>query len=90
MRSLRAAASAATMRWARRDGTGPGADHHAHASRPYFALRHLDDSPQLPAGYSSMLLVALVPPLWRHVMDARVDGWRAHKSHASIETSPAE
>lgn len=63
------------------------ADHHAHASRPYFALRHLDDSPQLPAGYSTMLLVALVPPLWRHVMDARVEGWRAH---TSIETSPAE
>jgi alkane 1-monooxygenase len=63
------------------------ADHHAHASRPYFALRHLDDSPQLPAGYSTMLLVALVPPLWRSVMDPRVDGWR---SRAHDEIAPAE
>jgi alkane 1-monooxygenase len=72
------------------------ADHHAHASRPYFALRHLDDSPQLPAGYSTMLLVALVPPLWRRIMDPRVDGWRAHASTSvaaigvAHESSPAE
>lgn len=60
------------------------ADHHAHASRPFFALRHLDDGPQLPAGYATMLLVALVPPLWRAVMDPRVDAW-----HARGETTPA-
>lgn len=51
------------------------ADHHAHASRPYFALRHVDRSPQLPTGYAGMLLLALVPPLWRRVMDPRVDAW---------------
>jgi alkane 1-monooxygenase len=47
-------------------------DHHAHAARRYPALRHFDDSPQLPAGYASMVLLALVPPLWRRVMDPRV------------------
>ena len=47
-------------------------DHHAHATRPYAALRHHDLSPQLPAGYASMFLLAWVPPLWRRVMDPLV------------------
>lgn len=47
-------------------------DHHAHAMRRFQALRHFDESPQLPSGYASMLLVAYVPPLWRAVMDRRV------------------
>jgi len=48
------------------------ADHHCVASRRYPALATLDPAPQLPAGYGSMLLLALVPPLWRRVMDPRV------------------
>ncbi len=47
------------------------ADHHAHASRPYWQLRALDDGPQLPASYPAMILLALVPPLWFAVMDPR-------------------
>lgn len=53
------------------------ADHHHIASRPYFALRHIDDSPQLPTGYPGMVLLSLVPPLWRRVMDPRVAAWHA-------------
>jgi alkane 1-monooxygenase len=52
------------------------ADHHDVASRPYWLLRHIPDSPQLPAGYASMALLALVPPLWRRVMDLKVEAWR--------------
>ena len=51
------------------------ADHHYLASRPYMILRHLDDSPQLPAGYAAMLLMALVPPLWKKVMNPLVEDW---------------
>jgi alkane 1-monooxygenase len=47
-------------------------DHHANPTRRYQALRHFDDSPQLPAGYAAMILLAYVPPLWRKVMDKRV------------------
>jgi alkane 1-monooxygenase len=47
-------------------------DHHANPTRRYQALRHFDDSPQLPAGYAAMILLAYFPPLWRHVMDKRV------------------
>ena len=47
-------------------------DHHANPLRPYQALRHHAEAPQLPAGYGSMLLIALMPPLWRRLMDRRV------------------
>lgn len=52
-------------------------DHHFLASRPYWALRHYEDVPQLPAGYATMVLLALVPPLWRRVMDPRVAAARS-------------
>ncbi|XTZ16462.1 alkane 1-monooxygenase [Micromonospora echinospora] len=47
-------------------------DHHAHPLRRYQTLRSFDSAPQLPAGYATMILAALVPPLWRRVMDHRV------------------
>lgn len=47
-------------------------DHHAHPHRRYQALCHDDEAPQLPAGYATMLLLAIFPPLWRGVMDPRV------------------
>jgi alkane 1-monooxygenase len=47
-------------------------DHHANPTRRYQSLRHFEESPQLPAGYAAMILLAYVPPLWRFVMDKRV------------------
>ncbi|UXI69760.1 alkane 1-monooxygenase [Tahibacter amnicola] len=55
-------------------------DHHAHARRRYHRLRHHPDSPQLPAGYATMFLLALVPPLWRRTIDPRVHAWRARSA----------
>lgn len=52
------------------------ADHHLTASKRYQVLHTLDEAPQLPAGYSAMLVLALLPPLWRTVMDPRVQAWR--------------
>jgi alkane 1-monooxygenase len=68
------------------------ADHHHIASRPYFALRHIDDSPQLPTGYPGMVLLAFVPPLWRRVMDPRVAAWHARDAEAGlavVDAAPA-
>lgn len=49
-------------------------DHHIAAARPYPLLRTRHDAADvLPAGYSGMILLSLVPPLWRSVMDWRVD-----------------
>lgn len=50
-------------------------DHHYKPGRRYQALRHFDESPQLPTGYAGMLLLALVPPLWRKVMDHRLESF---------------
>jgi alkane 1-monooxygenase len=49
------------------------ADHHYQTSRKYQALRHLEQSPQLPFGYPMSIIVALIPPLWFHLMNPRVD-----------------
>ncbi len=47
-------------------------DHHANPVRRYQALRHVEEAPQLPTGYAGMILLAVIPPLWRKVMDRRV------------------
>ncbi len=47
-------------------------DHHENPARRFVALRHVDEAPQLPAGYAAMILLALVPPLWGRVMDPRL------------------
>jgi alkane 1-monooxygenase len=47
-------------------------DHHANPIRRYQALRHVDEAPQLPTGYAGMILLAIIPPVWRRVMDHRV------------------
>lgn len=48
------------------------AHHHARPGVPYHLLQHWSDAPQLPAGHPVMMALALVPPLWRRVMDPRV------------------
>lgn len=51
-------------------------DHHAFAHKRYQILRHYEESPQLPAGYSAMILVALVPPIWFAWMNPRLKRWK--------------
>ncbi|HXG29471.1 MAG TPA: alkane 1-monooxygenase [Nevskiales bacterium] len=63
-------------------------DHHANPTRAYQALRHFDESPQLPTGYAGMVLLAYFPPLWRRVMDKRVLAhYRGDLSRANIQPS---
>ena len=47
-------------------------DHHANPTRRYQALRDFEESPVLPTGYAGMIILAMVPPIWRRVMDPRV------------------
>lgn len=47
-------------------------DHHANPTRRFQALRHFDDSPQLPSGYASMILLAYIPPVWFRQIDPLV------------------
>lgn len=47
-------------------------DHHFKANRKYQILRHFDESPQLPFGYPTSIIIALFPPLWFMLMNPRV------------------
>ncbi len=51
---------------------GRHSDHHVHAGRPYPLLRDTPQAPQLPAGYATMMQLAMIPPLWRRVMHPRI------------------
>ena len=66
-------------------------DHHAHPTRRYQALRDEKGAPALPTGYASMILLALVPPMWNRVMDPRVlDHFDGDMSRANIVPSKRE
>jgi alkane 1-monooxygenase len=47
-------------------------DHHANPTRRYQTLRDYQESPVLPTGYAGMIVLAIVPAVWRRVMDPRV------------------
>lgn len=46
--------------------------HHLKASLPFWKLRPCDDAPSLPSGYYGCFWLAVIPPLWRRVMDGRI------------------
>ena len=54
-------------------------DHHYKPSRRFPLLQNYeaDEAPQLPYGYPVMTTMALMPSLWRRVMNPRVKAWRA-------------
>ncbi|MEO0618381.1 MAG: alkane 1-monooxygenase [Pseudomonadota bacterium] len=58
-------------------------DHHRNPIRRYPLLQaHPDDTaPQLPYGYSWMVVLALLPPAWFRVMDPKVAAWQAKYGH---------
>jgi alkane 1-monooxygenase len=51
-------------------------DHHYKATRPYQILRHLDESPQLPFGYPTSVVLAWITPLWFRIMNDRTLQYR--------------
>jgi alkane 1-monooxygenase len=52
---------------------GRHSDHHRRMTRSYERLEPLSGSARLPSGYAAALLTALLPPLWRRVMDRRAN-----------------
>ena len=53
-------------------------DHHYKPDRRFPLLQTYaeDEAPQLPYGYPLMTQIAMIPPLWRRVMNPRVRAWR--------------
>jgi len=54
-------------------------DHHYKPNRRFPILQNYgpSEAPQLPFGYPLMTMAAMVPPLWRRIMNPRVRRWRA-------------
>jgi alkane 1-monooxygenase len=59
-------------------------DHHANAIKRYQVLNHYDESPQLPFGYPTMILMAAVPPLWFSFMNKRLEEWAEKMNRQSV------
>ena len=53
-------------------------DHHYKPDRRFPLLQNYtkDAAPQLPFGYPVMTMAAMIPPLWRRIMNPRVKAWR--------------
>ncbi|NRA93400.1 MAG: alkane 1-monooxygenase [Psychroserpens sp.] len=47
-------------------------DHHYKSSKKYQILDCHDESPQMPFGYPTSMVLAMVPPLWFRIMNKRV------------------
>lgn len=50
--------------------------HHRNARRPFYVLAPERGSPRQPASYLILLLLSLVPPVWRRLMMPVLDAWR--------------
>jgi alkane 1-monooxygenase len=63
-------------------------DHHAFPARRYQALRTFDEAPEFRWGYGAMIAIALIPPVWRRIMDPAVTAhYRADLSLANVQPS---
>ena len=63
-------------------------EHHINEVRRPEVSNDVEQSPVLPTGYAGMILLALVPPLWRTVMDPRVaDHYRGDLTLANVQPS---
>jgi hypothetical protein len=51
------------------------ADHHLIASKPFWVLGTVSDSPKLPHGYETMSMISLFPRWWHSLMDKRLADW---------------
>ncbi len=60
-------------------------DHHYKPDRrfPLLQTYTAEDAPQLPHGYPLMTMAAMIPPLWKRIMNPRVKAWR-RKYYADI------
>ena len=47
-------------------------DHHFKSSKKYQVLDYHDRSPEMPYGYPTSIVIALIPPLWFRIMNPRV------------------
>jgi alkane 1-monooxygenase len=67
---------------------GRHSDHHRSPTREYQHLEaETDAAPELPAGYAGAVAYALIPPLWRRIMDSKVDVWMARVAESDVRAA---
>jgi alkane 1-monooxygenase len=49
--------------------------HHMFAAKPFWTLEVEPEGPTYPHGYMTMILISLVPPLWRRTVDPLLAEW---------------
>lgn len=49
--------------------------HHAQGEKPFWQLKAYPDTPMLPGGYLTMIVIAAIPPLFNRIMIPRVLEW---------------
>ena len=54
-------------------------DHHFISSKKYQVLESIEDSPQLPYGYPTSILISFLPPLWFRIMNPLVEYHMGYK-----------
>ena len=64
------------------------ADHHLHGGKIYCELGTTSEAPELPYGYHTMALIALVPPLWNRIMGPLLADWDRRLANEGGATSP--
>lgn len=63
-------------------------DHHTNPAKPFTALEiDPDEMPVLPRSLPVMATVALVPPLWRRMMDKRAARWSTQLRETAPKTA---
>ena len=65
-------------------------DHHYKPDRRFPLLQTYTEAeaPQLPYGYPVMTMAAMVPPLWKRVMNPRVRAWRKRYYPEIVDWKP--
>lgn len=51
--------------------------HHQSANVLYYELQHIESMPMLPSGYLALFFPAMIPAVWRRLMDARAKRFAA-------------
>ena len=65
--------------------------HHAEGEAPYWTLYAYPSAPMLPKGYLTMLLIALVPPLFKRLMTPALNDWdERHATPAERKLAQAD
>ncbi len=57
------------------------------AYKPYQTLEALEKAPELPLGYTGMMMIAFCPPIWRAVMHPMLEALdKGEKLSPQIQT----